>query len=245
MHATRQAIKCPPYTHHWFASLIIIVALTVFVQTSNAQTLPSNYEDALVTSIGAPTALAFTPDGRLLITTQGGQVRVFQNNSLLSTPALNLNARLCANSERGLLGVAVDPEFTQNRFVYFYYTFNKNNQCPLGQPTNQNNPVNRVARFVLNDDNIINAASETVLIDNIHSPAGNHNGGDIHFGKDGLLYVSVGDGGADYAGDSGSAGANDAARDRHVLLGKICASRATATSPPIIRIAEQIRDGAM
>ncbi|MCP9495345.1 MAG: PQQ-dependent sugar dehydrogenase [Pyrinomonadaceae bacterium MAG19_C2-C3] len=205
----------------WFASLMFIVALTAFVQNGDAQTLPSNYEDSLVTGVIAPTALAFTPDGRLLITTQGGQVRVFQNNALLATPALNLNARLCANSERGLLGVAVDPNFTQNRFVYFYYTFNKNNQCPTGQPTNPNNPVNRVARFVLNDDNTINLTSEMVLIDNIHSPAGNHNGGDLHFGKDGLLYISVGDGGADYAGDSGGAGANDAARDRHVLLGKI------------------------
>ncbi len=205
----------------WFAVLMFVITSVAFVQSTSAQTLPANYEDSLVAGVIAPTGLAFTPDGRLLITTQGGQVRVFQNNALLATPALNLNARLCANSERGLLGVAVDPQFTQNRFVYFYYTFNKNNQCPTGQPTNPNNPVNRVARFLLNDDNTINITSETVLIDNIHSPAGNHNGGDLHFGKDNLLYISVGDGGADYAGNSGGAGANDAARDRHVLLGKI------------------------
>lgn len=183
--------------------------------------IPPNFEDVLVANVGAPTALAFTPDGRLLITTQTGQVRVYQNGSLLVAPAIDLNSRLCTNSERGLLGVAVDPDFANNRYVYFYYTFNKFSTCPTGQPTNPNNPVNRVARFVLADNNTIAASSETILINNIHSPAGNHNGGDLHFGKDGLLYVSVGDGGADYAGDSGGAGANDAARDKHVLLGKI------------------------
>ncbi len=65
--------------------------------------------------------------------------------------------------------------------------------------------------------------SEVVLLDNIPSPAGNHNGGDLQFGKDGALYVSVGDGGCDYPGGtpSGCAGANDAARDRNVLVGKV------------------------
>ena len=82
-------------------------------------------------------------------------------------------------------------------------------------------PVNRVARFTLRDDNVIDPASEAVLLDNIPSPGGGHNAGDLGFGKDGYLYVSVGDGYCDYAGDSGCAANNDAARDRHVLLGKI------------------------
>jgi glucose/arabinose dehydrogenase len=141
-------------------------------------------------------------------------VRVYQNKALLGTPALNLSAKICTNSERGVLGIAVDPNFTTNQFIYLYYTFNKPGNC-------NNSTVNRVARFVLSANNIVDPASETVLIDNIHSPAGNHNGGDLHFGKDDLLYVSVGDGGCDYAGNSGCAGSNDAARDRHVMLGKI------------------------
>ncbi|HEY0657228.1 MAG TPA: PQQ-dependent sugar dehydrogenase, partial [Pyrinomonadaceae bacterium] len=184
--------------------------LFVSVTITKAITLPADFEDTLVASVGGPTAVAFTPDGRLLITTQGGRVRVYQNDALLAAPALDISSRVCTNSERGILGVAVDPNFSSNRHVYLYYTSNNSGTC-----------VNRVARFLLSDTNTIDSASETVLIDNIHSPAGNHNGGDLHFGKDGLLYISVGDGGCDYASPSNCAGANDASRDRHVLLGKI------------------------
>jgi glucose/arabinose dehydrogenase len=183
----------------------------------SAPTLPTGFTDELVVGVGAPTALAFTPDGRMLITTQTGSLRVMQGGSLLATPALNLSAQICANSERGLLGVAVDPQFATNHYIYLYYTFKKFGVCDTN---NANAPVNRVARYVLPDNNVIDPASQVVLIDNIHSTAGNHNGGDLQFGKDGNLYISVGDGGCDYAG-SGCAGANDAARDRHVLIGKI------------------------
>ena len=74
------------------------------------------------------------------------------------------------------------------------------------------------------------AGSETVLVDNIPSTAGNHNGGDLQFGKDGNLYISVGDGGCDYAG-GGCAGANDAARDQNILLGKVLRITPTGAIP--------------
>jgi len=205
-------IALSTFTFLFFAA--IFLSSDSLVTVTESATLPPDFEDVLVASIGAPTALAFTPDGRLLITTQQGQVRVYQNGALLGSPAVDLNFKLCTNSERGLLGVAVDPNFTTNRYVYFYYTFKKTAACDSAT-------VNRVARFVLADNNTIDTATETVLIDNIHSPAGNHNGGDLHFGKDNFLYISVGDGGCDYANNSGCAGANDAARDRHVMLGKI------------------------
>ncbi|MEJ7653902.1 MAG: PQQ-dependent sugar dehydrogenase [Chloroflexia bacterium] len=121
---------------------------------------PSDFEDTLVAGVIAPTALAFTPDGRMLITTQQGEVRIYQNGALLTAPAININSRLCTNSERGLLGITVDPNFASNRFIYLYYTFNKFNTCPLGQPTNSSNPVNRASRFILNDNNTINASSK-------------------------------------------------------------------------------------
>ncbi|HZI64923.1 MAG TPA: PQQ-dependent sugar dehydrogenase [Thermoanaerobaculia bacterium] len=192
-------------------SLILLAGVVAASTPAAGITLPAGFTDELVATVGAPTALAFTPDGRLLITTQPGQLRVYQNGALVGTAALNLaaNGAICSNSERGLLGVAVDPAFapTINNYVYLYYTFNRAGTC-----------VNRVSRFTLSTSNV--ASGETVLVDNIPSTAGNHNAGDVQFGSDGTLYVSVGDGGCDYAG-GGCAGSNDAARDQHSLVGKI------------------------
>jgi glucose/arabinose dehydrogenase/PKD repeat protein len=175
--------------------------------------VPAGFTDQLVTSVGGPTALAFTPDNRMLVTTQSGTVRVVENGALQATPALSLTSTICANSERGLLGVAVDPAFATNGFVFLYYSFNRAGDCGSGT-------VNRVSRFVMTGNSL---GGEVVLVDNIPSPAGNHNAGDLQFGKEGMLYVSVGDGGCDYPGGtpSGCAGSNDAARDRHSLVGKI------------------------
>jgi glucose/arabinose dehydrogenase len=200
-------------------ALVVAVATAALATapTGAAATLPPGFSDQLVATVGPPTALAFTPDGRLLVTTQAGQLRVVRHGILVSTPALNLANVICANSERGLLGIAVDPLFASNRFVYLYYTWKKFGTCPSNTSTA---PVNRVSRFVLGDNDVVAPATELVLIDNIHSPNGNHNGGDLNFGKDGNLYVTVGDGGCDYAG-GGCAGTNDASRDRNVLLGKV------------------------
>ena len=189
------------------------LASAVVIASPADAVVPAAFADNLVTAVGGPTALAFTPDGRMLITTQLGAVRVVQNGSLVSAPAVDLSSRICTNSERGLLGVAVDPAFTSNGFVFLYYSFNKAADC--GSAT-----VNRVSRFAMSGNTL---GGEQVLVDNIPSPAGNHNAGDLQFGKDGMLYVSVGDGGCDYPGGtpSGCGGANDASRDRHSLVGKI------------------------
>lgn len=179
--------------------------------------LPAGFTDTLVTNVGSPTAIAFLPDGRMLITTQGGRVRIFDGTALLTTPALDLSSRICSNSERGLLGIAVDPDFSANQRVYLFYTHPGNGGCGTGSTAG---PWNRVSRFTFSGTNTINPASELVLLDGIWSYGGNHNAGDLAFGGDGMLYVTTGDGGTDYGG-SGSAGANDAARERHHLLGKI------------------------
>ncbi|MBX9244969.1 PQQ-dependent sugar dehydrogenase [Actinotalea ferrariae] len=200
-----------------------------------AATVPAGFTDTLVTSVPAPTSLAFTPDGRMLIATQRGQLRVqTAAGTLLASPAIDLGPRLCTNAERGLLGVATDPD-PATRAIYLFYTARgTSTSCPTSQTGNPAGaPVNRVSRFVLRDDNTVDPASERILVDGIYSPEGNHNAGDLHVGKDGYLYVSTGDGGCDYAGDSGCGGSNDAARDRNVLLGKILrVDRTTGEAAP-------------
>lgn len=181
-------------------------------------TVPAGFSDARVTSVSSPTALAFLPDGAMLIATQPGTLRLYRNGALLATPVLDLRSRVCAGLTQGLLGVAVDPAFAQNGYLYLYYTFDKagTGRCERSLTSQV---VNRVSRFTV-VGRVTSASSERVLIDNIPSPFGGHNAGDLHLGKDGLLYVSTGDGGCDYAG-GGCAALNDAARDPHVLLGKI------------------------
>lgn len=182
--------------------------------------VPTGFTDVTIAEVAQPTALAFTPDGRLLISQKTGALRVHQDDALLPTPAITL-AGVCSESERGLLGIAVDPDFASTRHIFLYYTFLKGATC-----------VNRVSRFTLQDTNVVDPGSELILIDNVPSPGANHNGGDVHFGKDGYLYVSIGDGGTDYAGNSGSGGSNDAARDQHILLGKIVRITKSGGIPP-------------
>jgi glucose/arabinose dehydrogenase len=152
---------------------------------------------------------------------------VIKNGPLLAAPATDLSAMTCSNQERGLLGIAVDPNPVRKAIYLFYTLKGTASTCPFGTPTPAGAPHNRVAKFILNDDSTINPASETVLLDGILSARGLHNAGDLHVGKDGYLYISTGDRDCDYLGDStvpggtGCGGDNDASRDRNILNGKI------------------------
>ena len=125
--------------------------------------------------------MALHPDGRIFVCQQTGELRVIKNGALLATPFTTLTVN--ASGERGLLGIAFDPNYAANRFVYVYYT--------------ATTPAihNRVSRFtadIANED-IAQAGSEVVLLDLENLGATNHNGGAIHFGPDGKLYVAVGE----------------------------------------------------
>ncbi len=168
---------------------------------------PSGFEDRAVANIPAPTATAFTPDGRLLVTSQPGRLYV-RTTAGATTVALDIAGKTCSGqTERGMLGAAVDPDFAANNFVYIYYTESRSGVC-----------VNRVSRFTLLDSNA--ATDEFPVIGNIPSPSCCHQGGDIHFGKDGNLYVSVGD---------GATQGGQLAQRSSSLLGKILRVRPTAT----------------
>ena len=159
--------------------VFLTCVLTLIGDLSVAATVPSGFTDTLIASnLNKPTAMALAPDGRLFVCEQGGTLRVIKNNTLLSTPFVSLT--VSAVGERGLLGVAFDPNFVANKFVYVYYT--------ALTPTIHN----RVSRFTAAGD-VALAGSETILLDLETLSATNHNGGAIHFGPDGKLYVAVGE----------------------------------------------------
>ncbi len=228
MPTSRLQLHVKPFLHKWARlplALALALALALLVgllplffnpsKPASALTTPPGFTDTLVSSVASPTALAFTPDGRLLVATAPGRLRVYQNGALLANPALDISGKVCTNGARGLLGVAVDPDFATNHYIYLFYTFKKHGVC---DQNTANVPVNRVERYVLSDSNT--ATSSMILVDNI--PNMHHdNAGDLRFGKDGYLYVSVGDGACDYANFTSCAGQNDASRDPHILLGKI------------------------
>lgn len=158
----------------------LLFFLSLVATPIHAATLPSGFSETLVTGgLSNPTSFAFAPDGRIFVTQQGGALRVIKNGTLLTQPFVTLTVN--STGERGLLGVAFDPDFANNQFVYVYYT-------------DPNTPIhNRVSRFTADGD-MAALNSELHLIDlNNLSGATNHNGGAIHFGPDGKLYVAVGE----------------------------------------------------
>jgi glucose/arabinose dehydrogenase len=175
---------------------------------ATAANLPSGFTETQFGGnlSGSPTAMAFAPDGRLFVCQEGGQLRVIKNGSLLSTPFVSLTVD--SSGERGLLGVAFDPNFATNNYVYLYYTVS----------TSPNH--NRVSRFTATGDTAV-PGSETIILelDNLSS-ATNHNGGAIHFGPDGKLYIGVGE---------NANGANSQTLSN--LLGKMLRINADGTIP--------------
>src|SRR6267143_1007907 len=146
----------------------------------NGATLPSGFtETQIAGGLSGPTAMDFAPDGRLFVCLQGGQLRVIKNGALLATPFLTVTVD--SSGERGLLGIAFDPNFQTNQFIYIYYTV----------PTTPRH--NRVSRFTANGDVAVPNSELAILDLNPLSSATNHNGGAIHFGIDGKLYVAVGE----------------------------------------------------
>jgi len=164
--------------------LAFLVSLTVTLSTpspaSAATVLPTGFTDTeWVSGLNRPYQMEFAPDGRLFVSQQGGKLRVIKNGVLLPTPFVTVPVD--STGDRGLIGIAFDPAFNTNHFVYVYYTAT----TPVSH--------NRVSRFTANGDVAV-AGSEKVLIELADLGTSTlHNGGSIHFGIDGKLYISTGD----------------------------------------------------
>ena len=140
----------------------------------------------MVTGLEVPWALVFLPaqsgqlDNDALVTERPGRVRLIQNWNLISQPVLTLNVVESPGTERGLLGMALDPAFAENSLFYVYYTVSENGQ-----------DVNRIERYVLSADHK-SAKLDRIVLDGV--PSGSiHDGGRLKFGPDGKLYLGTGD----------------------------------------------------
>ena len=134
--------------------------------------------EPVVSSLSIPWAMQFAPDGRLFLTERPGRVRIADIASGSSQVVLTLGD-VFAEGEAGALGIALDPGFAQNRFVYLYYT----GRLASG------GAVNRIVRYREVNGTL---GDRAMIVDNI--PAAQiHDGGRVRFGPDGLLYASNGD----------------------------------------------------
>ena len=141
--------------------------------------------ETVATGLEAPWEIAFLPDGRALITERPGRVRLLGRDRRLRPEPL-AEVEVEAIGEAGLLGLAVDPDFRDNRFVYLYRTVQSGNE---------------VARYRLDGERLVEQA---VIASGIEAAA-IHDGGRIHFGPDGRLYCTAGDAAQDeLAQDPGS-----------------------------------------
>jgi len=170
-----------PASKFYIVAVLMSLAAFCLPSQSVAATLPPGFTETSISGLSNPTAFAIHPDGRIFVTQQTGAVRVIKNGVLLPTPFTTVTTD--SFFERGLLGIAFDPDYATNKFIYVYYT--------ATSPTTHN----RVSRFTANSANedVAVAGSELAILDLETLSAGNHNGGAIHFGPDGKLYVAVGD----------------------------------------------------
>ncbi len=137
---------------------------------------------------------------RLFVLEQEGKIRIVKRTTVLTTPFLDITAKVTSGGERGLLGLAFHPQFATNGRFYVDYT-----------DVNGNTVISEFRRSSTNPDR---ASSTERRLLRITQPYANHNGGMLAFGPDGYLYVAMGDGGS--SGDPGNR-----AQSLGTLLGKL------------------------
>jgi putative heme-binding domain-containing protein len=186
----------------YLASLRTGRAATPGEGSSGAVTLPPGFKaEVVATGLNGATALEVSPDGRIFVCEQTGTLRVIENSRLLAEPFVKLPVD--ATWERGLIGVTAHPDFPKTPHVFVCYV--------AARPY----PHHVISRFTA-AGNVAEPGSEKILLEGDDQtklggdvPAG-HQGGAIHFGKDGKLYIAIGD-----------QTAGKPAQDLHSLLGKL------------------------
>ena len=198
------------------STILLAVSLIACGSSSNSQTasplIQASISAANVDLVEAFPALEFrnsifltaVPDSnRLVVIEQAGKLKVFENSDDVTETAtvLDLSDRLLSGGEQGLLGMAFDPDFALNGYVYINYSMNHPRR----------NVISRM-QWNTSEDKVLQESEKIIL--EIEQPFSNHNGGMLAFGPDGYLYIGVGDGGS--GGDPRGHGQN-----RTTLLGNL------------------------
>ncbi len=158
--------------------------------------------ETIISGLSSPLYVASPPgDTRLFVVEQGGRIRVAKNGVLVPAPFLNVSQKISTGGERGLLGMAFDPNYASSGYFFVYFT-----------ATNGDIAVERYQASANKPD--LADAESTPVISIPHQQFSNHNGGQLAFGPDGYLYIGTGDGGG--GGDTLGSGQNGRS-----LLGKV------------------------
>lgn len=157
---------------------LLVTLLIVLSHHLPGQELPTGFIQTQLVDELDPTSMSIAPDGRIFITEKNGKIRLVIDGNLQAAPFLTI--KVDNFNERGLSGLTFDPNFEANSYFYVYYTVPDNNR-------------NRLSRFTANGNTTI-PNSEKILIEFEPLAGAIHNGGGMAFGKDGKLYIAVGDG---------------------------------------------------
>ncbi|GMU32329.1 MAG: PQQ-dependent sugar dehydrogenase [Planctomycetia bacterium] len=248
-------IRRPGKPGNFVRGLAILTAICASAATLNAAVQPGSITvnlDPVATGLVSPTDLTSPNDGsgRLFITDQNGRIRIVDGGTLLPTPFLNLTSSLpmlaAGFDERGLLGMAFHPDYSNNG--RFFVRYSAPRPGAPGEPcfgTSRGCHEERLSEFAVDpmNANLANPASERILF-RVDEPQFNHNGGDLEFGPDGFLYFGLGDGGGAHDGLADvppSHGPIGNGQNTNVLLGKIL--RIDVNGPPAMGLEYAIPAG--
>ena len=174
------------------------ILFVIFIFSSIPFVFAQEYPDlgvkveTVAENLDIPWSIVWDPDGTIFFTERNGNVRIIQDGIVSEKPILSLNV---GGFEGGLLGIALDPNYSENHYIYLFYTYN-----------NFFSTENKVVRYV---ESNLTLSEDKVLIDKI--PGGpNHDGGRIQFGPDGKLYITTGE-----------TGNTNLAQDKNSVAGKI------------------------
>lgn len=200
----------PLFAHH------IIEGTEVSADQPLISLPPHFFVRTITNELKNPTDMVVLPSGDILITEKGegaavngkARVRLVREEILQSTPVLTLGVN--TDTDSGLLGITIDPQFASNHFFYIWYS---TGNTSLGWA---NTTYNRLSRFVFDPaSGKADPASETIILDNVVWST-MHNGGGLVFDDQGNLYITTGD-----AGDSTNPPANNKAQKLTSLNGKV------------------------